>query len=409
VSEKTSISWVRIQLTLGTKSSVAQEIHVVLSDITEKKMEETEKEQALNQLIQSEARYRAIIEEQSELVCRYLPDGRVSFVNESYLRYFGKSLSDIINKNFIPHIPPDDLITVNAHLSKITATEPLTHFEHRVIMPNGKVRWQYWTHRGIYSEGKLVEFQAVGRDITANRESEIELERLLTDLGRKNQELERFNYTISHDLKSPLLTVQMFAQEIEESLAVHNYEDVKDFSKRIQVATKSMSLMVQDLLKLARLGQKSIHYTPISLDAVLTEVTIALSGSMNPLHATIVIVNKLPTILGCSSRLRELFQNLIENALKFRMQSNDLKVEIGCEDCCTHWNVFVRDNGIGISQANQSVIFGLFQKLNPKSEGSGIGLSIVNRIAEMHNAEVTVQSKGEGLGSTFWIRFPKVN
>ena len=124
-------------------------------------------------LQRSEAMYRSVVEDQSELICRYRADGRLSLVNEAYARYYGKSRDELINRNFIPHIPEPDLVKVKERIAGITWNNPLVEFEHRIITPAGEVRWQQWTHRGIYTPaGRLLEYQAVGRDITDRKRAE---------------------------------------------------------------------------------------------------------------------------------------------------------------------------------------------------------------------------------------------
>ena len=113
------------------------------------------------------ALYQQVVDSQSELVCRYGVDGKLFFVNDSYARYFGKRKSELIGFNFIPHIPEPDLTLIARHLAGISRERPCVLFEHRVIMPDGTVRWQQWSHKGIYAiDGRLVEYQAVGRDVT---------------------------------------------------------------------------------------------------------------------------------------------------------------------------------------------------------------------------------------------------
>lgn len=127
----------------------------------------SESEKALRALRESEARYRAILEDQTELICRYLPDGRLSYVNEAYARYYGKDRHELINRNFIPHIPEEDLKLIHRHISSLSPDRPVTSFEHKIIREDKEIRWQHWTHRAIYdSHGQLTEYQAVGRDIT---------------------------------------------------------------------------------------------------------------------------------------------------------------------------------------------------------------------------------------------------
>lgn len=121
----------------------------------------------------SEARYLSIIEDQNELICRFLPDGRLSFVNGAYARYYGKTQAELINRNFVPIIPEPDLSIVARNLAAITPNQPVSDFTHRIINAEGEVRWQRWTHRGIYVDGDLLEYQAVGFDITEHKLAEM--------------------------------------------------------------------------------------------------------------------------------------------------------------------------------------------------------------------------------------------
>ena len=136
----------------------------------------TDRKQAEKALRESEERYHAIIEDQTDLICRYRPDGRLTFVNNAYLRCFGKKRKELIGHEFIPHIPEPDLSVVLKRLRTISPDSPIVDAEHRVIMPDGKVRWQHWVHRGIYSpDATIIEYQAVGRDITGHKRAEEEL------------------------------------------------------------------------------------------------------------------------------------------------------------------------------------------------------------------------------------------
>jgi PAS domain S-box-containing protein len=134
-------------------------------------------------LSQSESRYRSIVEDQTELICRYRPDGRLSFVNEAYVRYFGKNRRELIDVTFIPHIPAGDLSMITERLARISPETPAVAFEHRILMPDGSLRWQRWTHRGIFDDrGHVVEYQAVGNDVTERKLAEQALERARDEL-----------------------------------------------------------------------------------------------------------------------------------------------------------------------------------------------------------------------------------
>jgi len=134
-------------------------------------------------LARSEARYRSIVEDQTELICRYRPDGRLSFVNGAYARYFDKDRDDLIDTNFIPHIPETDMAVIEQGVSSISQPNPVVSFEHRIVLPGGDIRWHRWTHRGIFDEsGGVVEYQAVGNDVTERKLAEEALERARTEL-----------------------------------------------------------------------------------------------------------------------------------------------------------------------------------------------------------------------------------
>ncbi|OGU17850.1 MAG: hypothetical protein A2076_15055 [Geobacteraceae bacterium GWC2_53_11] len=139
---------------------------VFIRDISDRKQAEVA-------LQESEARYHAIVEDQTDLICRYRPDGRLSFVNEPYLRCFDKERNEVINRNYIPHIPEPDLSRILKQLKGITPESPIVNVEHRVIKPDGVICWQHWVHRGIYSADNFIfEYQAVGRDITERKAAE---------------------------------------------------------------------------------------------------------------------------------------------------------------------------------------------------------------------------------------------
>jgi len=132
----------------------------VMLDITERVLAE-------EALRRSEAEYREVVEQQAEFICRWLPDGRVTFVNDAYCRYFGKRREELVGRSFMPLIPPEDQARVADYFASLTPDQPLATYEHRVIVPGGKIRWMQWTDRAIFDEaGRLAEYQAVGRDVT---------------------------------------------------------------------------------------------------------------------------------------------------------------------------------------------------------------------------------------------------
>ena len=150
----------RVKLIPTVFEEGARGITVILENVTETTAYE-------HQLEVSEARYRNIVEDQTEFISRFLPDGTHLFVNEAYLRYFGKTREEILNRIFIPKIPPEDIPMIRAHFASLTPQHPVHSINHRIIMPDGNIRWQAWSDRAIFDDqDRVVEYQSVGRDIT---------------------------------------------------------------------------------------------------------------------------------------------------------------------------------------------------------------------------------------------------
>jgi PAS domain S-box-containing protein len=318
-----------------------------------------------------------------------------------------KNREDLVHHRISLFIHKEDQDVFYHHRKMLLETTLPQSFELR--MENGSM-FHLWVRmivsQALGSEGDCV-IRLVFIDVTERKRAEAMREALMAELTAKNEELDRFTYTVSHDLKSPLHTIQGFAQEIKESLAENDLKNIDEFLERIQNGARHMGMMLEDLIKLARLGQEANVFESISLNTILQEVKDVLIGIIATNKVVLVIEDNLPTIQGCPTRLHELFQNLIENSIKFRSTEVVSRIEVGCMETASQWKVFVKDNGIGIALAQQSRIFGLFHKLNPKSEGSGIGLALVSRIAQMHHAQIRLESQGEGRGCTFWVHFPK--
>jgi signal transduction histidine kinase len=237
-------------------------------------------------------------------------------------------------------------------------------------------------------------------------------EDLIRELESKNAELERFTYTVSHDLKSPLVTINGFLGYLEADVAANDMERFRHDSQRIQEAVGKMHALLTELLELSRIGRIINPPQLVPFDELLHDVMDNLHGQLTSRGVTVHIQPNLPALYGDRQRLTEVLQNLIDNAVKFMGDQPHPRIEIGCngeEDGLPIF--FVRDNGIGIPQGLQDRIFGLFNKLNPESEGSGVGLAVVKRIVEVHGGRIRVQSesspKGEaGKGSTFFFTLP---
>lgn len=277
----------------------------------------------------------------------------------------------------------------------------------RVLPPPWKTWWAYL----LYTLAGGAVLLAGWRSATfMNRRLErlveartAQIEELNAELKRRNDELEGFTYTVSHDLKSPLITVQGFLGLLRQDLNAGNIDRVHHDCDRISRAATNMQELLNDLLELSRIGRLTNPPQLISLEALVAEVLELLDGPLRERGIDITVGADLPTVYGDHLRLREVLQNLVENAIKYLGDQETPKIEIGVTTREGERTFFVRDNGIGLAPEHRGRIFGLFQQLSPKSEGTGIGLALVRRIVEFHGGRIWAESAGLGQGSTFYF------
>lgn len=237
-------------------------------------------------------------------------------------------------------------------------------------------------------------FLAVINDITVRKQADDEIR-------QKNAELERFTYTVSHDLKSPLITIKSFSGSIRRDLDSGRHDRIEMDLNRIGAAADKMATLLDDLLALSRVGRTVNDAEPVAIAELVYEVLTLLSGPLNDNRVKVDVQPGLPIVLCDRQRLAEVIQNLLENAIKYMGGQTRPRILFGMREEHEKAVFFVQDNGLGIDGKYHQNIFGLFNKLDAKSDGTGIGLALVKRIIEVHGGEVWVESEGCGKGSTF--------
>lgn len=244
-------------------------------------------------------------------------------------------------------------------------------------------------------------------DITERKKAEKERERLMAELETKNAEMERFTYTVSHDLKSPLFTLKGYLGLLEEDLEEGDQEQLKLDMKTIHAAADKMAIMLDELLELSRIGRVVNQLEELPFGDLAHEAVEMVAGNLAEKEVQVDIDPDLPLVHGDRIRLVELLQNLVDNAVKYMSEQAEPRVQIGAQRNGDEAICYVRDNGIGIDPAYHEKVFQLFEVLDKKSEGTGIGLALVKRIVEVHGGRIWIESEGNDRGSTFYFTLPK--
>ena len=226
------------------------------------------------------------------------------------------------------------------------------------------------------------------------------------DLAAKNAELERFTYTVSHDLKSPLVTIHGFAGLAATDLAAGHLDRVRLDLGRIVAAADKMHRLLDDLLELSRVGRVVHPPEDVPLGELAREAVELVKGRIAEPGVAVDIAPDLPVVRADRRRLLEVLQNLLENAAKFTAGQPAPRIEIGARRDGEEPVFFVRDNGRGIEPRFLERVFDLFEKLDPAVEGTGVGLALVRRIVEAHGGRAWAESDGPGRGATFCFTLP---
>jgi signal transduction histidine kinase len=281
--------------------------------------------------------------------------------------------------------------------------------EVRTFTKTGELRWVRVYGHPIWNaeHQELVGIYGAVQDVTERKLVEAEREALIHELEAKNAELERFAYTVSHDLKSPLITIRGFLSFVEQDAIAGNLDRVRSDVARISDAVEKMQRLLNELLELSRVGRVMSPPQSVSLAALAKEAASLVAGRLRDNRVEVVIPDGLPDVWGDRARLVEVMQNLIDNAAKFMGEQPQPRIEVGARRDPDELVLYVRDNGKGIDPRFRDRVFGLFEKLDPESDGSGVGLALVKRIVDLHKGRVWVESEGLGRGATVCFTLPE--
>lgn len=339
--------------------------------------------------------------------------GNATFINPAACKMLGYDAEELLGENMhqkMHHSYPDGRPFPASECAMYAAfSDGSTHHidNEALWRKDGSSFPVQYVSTPLRRDGRLVGAVVVFQDISERVRHE-ELNRKYTaQLESVNQELEEFNYVASHDLREPLRTINSFISFLKEDLGDTLPEASVQHINFIETAVKRMSNLIDDLLTLSRAGRAALKMAPLSLNVLIEQVRDNLHELIRESNA-VMQVDPLPSIVGDQGQLLRAFQNLVQNAIKFRGDSVP-KIKIYCvEENETHCTVAFQDNGIGVAPKYHAQIFQPFKRLHGKDEyeGSGIGLSVVRKIAERHGGSVRLESS-EGHGATFFVTLGK--
>lgn len=303
-------------------------------------------------------------------------------------------------------VHPDEGAVWTHHSHQELVHEPCVPLEFRIITRKGEIHWISHFCKPVHDRnGKFLGVCGSNCDITVQKRAEEALRVKTDELVRSNAELEQFAYAASHDLQTPLRAISGYLNLLSKRYGGELNAEATRFIERTIQSAHRMQRLINDLLTYSRVSTRGNPFQPTDCNTVLREVLDTLQPSIEETGA-VITCHSLPTVFGDSGQLAQLFQNLIDNAIKFRDEESP-QIHIDAQRLDGNWLFSVRDNGIGIDLQYTERIFLIFQRLHTldKYPGTGIGLSICKKIVERHGGRIWVNSR-EGEGSTFHFIIP---
>lgn len=355
-----------------------------------------------HEIIASEARMRMLVRHTPAAVAMFDRQMRYIMTSDRWLKDYGLKEKDIIGRSHYDVFP--EILEMPEwldHHQRVMRGETLSRDEDAWVRPDGRTEWVRWAlHPWRDSDGYI-------GGLIMFTEVTTEEKRARSELLRSNTALEEFAYVVSHDLKAPVRHMGMCAEFLQESYGEKFDEEGKRFLRIITESSAKMRGMIESLLDYARIGSNTGEFRDVDLERVLEAAKLNLTAQINE-SAADVENGRLPTVRGVEAELLRVFQNLIENAIKYRKPDTSPHIRVDAERVGSDWHITVTDNGIGIDPRFADKVFLLFQRLHGDESpyaGQGIGLAICQRIIRYHSGQIYLDKNYQG-GSRFVFTLP---
>lgn len=371
----------------------------------------TERDKAQQALAESEEKFRAFVETTNEWIWSVDAGGHLTYSNPALFSILGYLPAQVAGVDIKDFVHPGDRARFSEQLESIGAERTgamglVFRYQHE----HGTERWLESNIVPILEEECVTGYRGTARDITARQIVEAEVRRLNEQLRKRidqlnalNKELEAFSYSVSHDLRAPLRSIDGFSQALLEDYEDRLDADGQDYLRRVRAASQKMAGLIDDLLNLSRVARNEISRRPVDVTELVQSVAAVLRESQAGRNVEFVAAEGIRADAD-PRLLRIAFENLLGNAWKFTRNRRDARIEVGMLRRLDETAYFVRDNGVGFDMAYANKLFGAFQRLhtNDEFEGTGIGLATVQRIIGRHGGRVWAEG-AVGEGATFYF------
>jgi PAS domain S-box-containing protein len=349
----------------------------------------SERNETLRELALSQARYRAVVANlPNVIVALFDTDERMLVMEGSQMGRRGLDRHDFEGRTFADAIPSEAREAIGPHLRAALAGS-----EQEIAFATGDVSYEIHFAPLRQDDGRVIGAVAVARDVTALRQAQARLEERAHDLERSNAELAEFAYVASHDLSEPLRTITGYLQLLRRRFGAALPNEADEYVDAAIESAGRLRTLIDDLLAYSRAGSSERPPEPVDIAVIVTTIATNLTVAYDP--APEIECDGLPVLLGEVRELRQLFQNLISNAVKFVAPDTVPHVRVSAERQGPWWRIAVDDNGIGIDPEQAERIFGMFQRLHGRGDypGTGIGLAIARKVVEHHGGRIWAEPR----------------